>query len=186
MNNKLVNFAVLLIFSSSLYADQKADLIEANWLSGHRLIKKVGTGTNSVIRCNENEVVVGIHWSDRMATCARLGHGYKVGFGVTVETYPQSSIKANQVSNNPTMLGCPDGYLIQEIRTPTEFVCVPLLDSSDKALTYSKCNHDGRGANNDGTQSDIYGINSPRMHACPKDNAIRGWHNNQNDLFCCG
>jgi hypothetical protein len=139
------------------------------------------------LACSANQVMIGIHIGKGKVACASLNFGDRVA-----ETYKDvgGSDTGTQVSDNPPMHGCAPNFFVQRVdRTgPGEnedLTCVALQTITGVALKPSSCVHDGRGANNDGTQSTIYGL-SPKMHACPMNMAMNGIHQTKNDLNCCG
>ena len=135
--------------------------------------------------CGNKEVMVGIHMKEHKVICASLNFGYRV-----LETIRDPK-KGTQVSSNPSMHGCPANYFIQKLISVNELndrneelVCVSLENKNDTALAAPTCEHDGRGPDDRGTQSSIYGL-TPTMHSCRDDFAMRGIHQRDNDLYCC-
>ena len=130
--------------------------------------------------CGPDEVMVGIHIDHtQVVICARLNFGYKVANRITDRPH------GTQVSDNPPMHGCPRDYLIQglELTGGSEsLTCVSLMNAAGQALVLTNELRDGHGA----TTSDIYGFNNPTMHACPRSYAMRGIHQDRNDLYCAG
>jgi hypothetical protein len=127
--------------------------------------------------------MVGIHFAQGKAVCAQLNFGYRVASTIV----DPSGIGSTQVSSNPSMHGCPTNYLVQGVDLQSEFLtCVSLRDSAGNSLDLTRFVHDGRGPSDDGTQSTIYGISNPKMHACGPDLAMKGVHRIQNDLYCAG
>jgi hypothetical protein len=128
------------------------------------------------LNCAFNEVMIGIHFAQTKSICAGLNFGYRVQ--TTVTDPPQGT----QVGD-PAMHGCPNNYFIQGV-APTgddeSLTCVALQTSSSVALTYSGTSMDSNGK----TQSDIYNITKPKMHACPVNFAMVGIQQDRNDLFC--
>jgi hypothetical protein len=132
--------------------------------------------------CGLSKVMVGIHITKQKVTCARLNYDYKVANRI-VDKY-----RGTQVSSNPSMHGCPANYLIQALQRyglDEDLTCISLKNNLGQALEFTSALHDGRGPNDNGTQSTIYGL-TPTMHVCPRDYAMRGIHQSQNDLYCAG
>lgn len=136
--------------------------------------------------CGANEVMVGIHINKSKVTCAQLNYDYKIANRIIDKP------RGTQVSSNPSMHGCPPSYLIQAIRrtgfgegSDEELSCVSLKNNVGQALELTEKLHDGRGRNDNGTQSTIYNL-TPTMHVCPRDYAMQGIHGAQNDLYCAG
>jgi hypothetical protein len=137
----------------------------------------------SGLSCPDDQVMVGVHIVKREVICAGLNHGYRVA---NRDTDP---VRGNDVSDNPSMHGCLPDYFIQGLvkhGRDEELRCVSLEDPAGEALVQSDWRHDGRGPDNDGTQStDEYGPDfTPRMHVCPRPYAMQGIHQAQNDLYC--
>lgn len=136
----------------------------------------------SGLNCGAEEVMVGVHLAQNKVICAALNFDYKVGTRIT------DPVHGTQVSSNPVMHGCPPDFLIQGMKDfggAEELTCVSLRNNQGQALTLTRGVHDGRGPNDNGTQSTIYGL-TPTMHVCGTDLAMRGIHQSQNDLFCAG
>ena len=135
------------------------------------------------LQCGPNEVMIGVHINKGKLTCAQLNFGYQIANRII------DPVDHTQVSSNPSMHGCPPDYLIQALSIfsgdTEELTCVSLRDSAGQALSLPNGVHDGRGPDDDGTQSTIYGIKT-KMHVCGVNLAMRGIHRTQNDLFCAG
>lgn len=130
------------------------------------------------LHCASNEVMVGIHLAQGKSICAALNFGYRVQVSVI------DNAKGTQVGN-PAMHGCPANFFVQgvDLVGPGQdevLTCVALQTAGSIALTYSSTLQDNHGA----TQSNIYGITNPKMHACPANFAMVGIHEEQNNLFC--
>jgi hypothetical protein len=83
------------------------------------------------------------------------------------------------------MHGCPPDYLTQgldPLGDDETLTCVSLMNTAGQALVLTNNFPDSHG----NTQSDIYGFTNPKMHACPRDSAMRGIHQDRNDLYCAG
>lgn len=128
-----------------------------------------------------NDVMVGIHIDKNKVTCAQLNHGYRIANKYTDKG------PGTRVSSDPTMHGCAPNYLIQGLKGGGSYdlTCVSLKNNVGQALVLPRRLHDGRGPNNNGTQSTIYNL-TPTMHVCPRDYAMQGIHQDQNDLYCAG
>jgi hypothetical protein len=132
--------------------------------------------------CASSEVMIGIHIDKYKVTCAKLNYGYRVHNRYIDKT------GGTQISSNPSMHGCAPNYVIQALKrygNDEDLTCVSLVNTAGQALQLPLGLHDGRGPNNNGTQSTIYGL-TPTMHVCPHHYAMRGIHQHLNDLYCAG
>jgi hypothetical protein len=136
--------------------------------------------------CNTGEVMVGIHINQQKVTCARLNYGYRIANTIV------DPVHGTQVPpfDNPYMHGCPPNYVVQSLQHVGVFdeilTCVSLENNIGQALLLPNAYVDGPGPTDNGTQSTIYGLNSPIMHVCEPDYAMAGIHQANNDLYCAG
>jgi hypothetical protein len=141
--------------------------------------------TRSGLTCNDNEVLIGVHINQSKSVCARLNYGYNVASRYVDPTH------GTQVPGwDPIMHGCAPNYVAQGLQlwgwADEEITCVSLQDNLGRALAISAELVDGFGRHNNGTQSSIYGLTRPTMHVCPRNYAMAGIHQSNNDLFCVG
>ena len=182
MGRKLQRSALAVAFAVSV-----APLVMAEPASAVTMAQ--GTFVQPYVRsgfsCPSTQVMLGIHVNKQKVICAVLNYGYRIQNRYT------DYARGTQVSSNPSMHGCAQNYVIQAVSGISPFstakdedlTCVSLQTSSGQPLAFTNSVHDGRGPSDNGTQSTIYGL-SPTMHVCPRNFAMQGIQQAQNDLFC--
>lgn len=185
---KLTIFIVICVMGVPLLYAESSETISGKQKTQALRLNK-GTFVNPYViegfECKDDEVMVGVHIKKKKAICASLNFNYRV----SNRTIDDKNV--TQVSSNPKMHGCARNFFIQGLKEvgflgdkKEKLVCVSLETENGIALEAPSCVHDGRGPYDKGTQSDIYGL-TPTMHACPKNSAMNGIHQSQNDLHCC-
>ena len=134
--------------------------------------------------CKTNEIVVGVHFNDRKLICAKLKTGW-----TTISSFFDTWEEKTSVSSNPSMHGCADGAFIRAIgilgANSEHLECVYLKGPNGSIYYSSNHVHDGKGPNDNGSQSNnVYNLSNPVMHVCPKGYGMVGVHRSYNDLYC--
>jgi hypothetical protein len=129
--------------------------------------------------CAQDEVMLGIHLNQQKVICASLNYGYRIA-NRYIDTPGETEVPGN-------MHGCKPNYVIQGLTRyglDEALLCVSLKDVLGRTLGLPIGYVDGRGPDDNGTQSTIYGLDSPKMHVCGTQYAMAGIQQAANDLYC--
>jgi hypothetical protein len=129
--------------------------------------------------CAQDEVMLGIHINQQKVICASLNYGYRIA-----NRYYDAPWHTEVPGN---MHGCMPDYVIQGLSrygSNEYLLCASLKDAGGRPLHFAFSYVDGPGPDNNGTQSTIYGLDSPKMHVCPTQYAMAGIQVANNDLYC--
>jgi hypothetical protein len=170
--------AVLAVATTQVVAAQPAaaSSLPSNTFTGLHVVAPSSYGA-TLLHCPSNEVMIGIHFNNKRAICAKLRNGYRV-----YHTYFDVKPGTQVPEWAPKMHGCASFYIIQGIDLSNETLkCVALADSAGRPVSeLPKWHYDFS------TQSTIYRINNPTMHVCGHQLAMQGVHKKNNHLWCVG